>query len=244
MMVTIDESIYHWMNSLAPYLNLWVACFFVLTLSKILVQIFMPSKYFSYGSILSELPGLPLTLLHTVCFVKAMISLDIISMILFVWWGPGFILTAILVMYIKIRKIDFDWKPFGLVTSVACKINYLLFVLIYAYYGCYEILLAFSVWIIHDQINLAWFCENADRTRRLFEDFWLIRLAYIVFLFVPFVFDMPFRLESASLGVLLFIMWCLAIIKVVKAENFHHRPSHKDFLRNIIYLSSKYVDKP
>jgi hypothetical protein len=241
--MTIDTSIYFWMNSLAPYLNAWVACFFAVTLLKISISVLKPNIKLSYGSLISELPGLPLTLLHTACFIKAVLANDIISMMLFVWWGPGFILTACWYVYIKIRKISFDWTPFGYATSVACKVNYVLFVLVYFYLGCYELIIAFSTWIIHDQINLAWFNKNADRTRRIFEDFWLLRLGYVAFLFLPFLFNMPYRNETAIFGSLLFIMWVLAIVKVTKSGNFFNRPSHETFLRNIVYLSHKYKKK-
>jgi len=50
--------------------------------------------------------------------------------------------------------------------------------LIYFYYSMPLIMFSFSAWIILDQINLAWFSKNADRTRRTFEDFWLFRILY------------------------------------------------------------------
>lgn len=236
----LNKAIYEYMNDLAPMLNLWVAFFFLLTLTRIVIVTLKESTKLRYGSILSELPGLPLTLLHTICFVKAIYAHDLISALLFVWWGPGFIIIAILFIYIKLQKINFNWTPLGFITSVACKLNYLLFMIVYFYFGCYEIIVAFSVWIIHDQINLAWFANNADRTRRITEDHWLIRIGYVVFLFIPvFVSSFAYRFETLILNSALFIFWVFAIIKVTRNGYFKIRPSHKEFLRNIVYLSKK-----
>jgi hypothetical protein len=239
-MLNIDKTIYEYMNDLAPMLNLWVAIFFLFTLIRIGITLVKPSKKITYSSVLSELPGLPLTLLHTVCFIKAIYAQDIISAALFIWWGPGFILIAMLYIYIKLRKVNFNWAPLGWITSVACKLNYLFFVIVYFYFGCYEIITAFSIWIIHDQINLAWFANNADRTRRLTEDHWLIRICYLAFLFLPiFVLSFSYRFETLILTSALFVFWALAIIKVIRKGYFKVRPPHEKFLRNIIYLAKK-----
>lgn len=240
-MKILDPSIYHFMNNMAPYLNIWVALFFIITIYKITVTQINPQKKFSYGALFSELPGLPLTLLHTVCFVKGFILHDYVSVLLFAWWGPGFIITAIWALYIKMKKIAFDWTTIGYITSIACKVEYLIFMIIYYLFDCYSIMMAFSVWIIHDQINLAWFNNNADRTRRVLEDYWIVRLAYVGFLFIPFFSsDMPNRYFSLILGLSLFILWVLAIIKVIRSGNFYFRPGHQEFLRNIIYLTKRY----
>lgn len=236
----LNKEIYEYMNNLAPMLNLWVAIFFVITLMRIAISILKPTKKLIYGSALSELPGLPLTLLHTVCFIKAINAHDFISILLFSWWGPGFIIIALLYIYIKFKKNRFNWKPLGLITSVACKLNYLLLIIIYFYFGCYEIITAFSIWIIHDQINLAWFADNADRTRRLTEDYWLVRVGYLAFLFLPiFITNFSYRFETLIFSLLLVVFWIFAMIKVIKNGYFKLRPSHEVFLRNIVYLSQK-----
>lgn len=242
-MKILDPEIYQFMDNIAPYLNLWVCLFLFYTIYNIVQVTLKPQRKISYGTMISELPGLPLTLLHTVCFVKGILAYDPLTVLLFAWWGPGFIVIAGIYLYTKKKKIAFNWAPLGYITSITCKINYLIFMIIYYYYGCYSIMLAFSVWIIHDQINLAWFEQNADRTRRTFEDYWLIRLCYVGFLFIPCIFNIPYRIPSICLGLTLFTLWCFALVKVTQEGNFYRRPDHKEFLRNIVYLSKKYREK-
>ena len=238
--MTIDPSIYIFINDQASYLNLWIALFLFYTIIRIYLKEKHPNVSITYGTVSSELAGLPLTLLHSVCFVKALISFDVFTALLFIWWGPGFIITAAWFIYINVRKIDFNWTPLGKITSWACKINYLLFMLLYWYFGCYEIMMAFSAWIIHDQINIAWFSKNADRTRRVTEDFWVIRVCYVGFLLLPiFIESFSYRGASIALGLSLFLMWLISIIRLIKKSDFYHIPDSKDFLRNIVYLKKK-----
>lgn len=234
----IDESIYIYMNDWAPYLNLWIAFFFAITIVRICLSFF--KKQMGYGSIISELPGLPLTLLHSVAFVKAIESQDIVTALLFAWWGPGFLVTAAWVIYIKVKKVSFDWAPFGLITSIACKVNYVLFMIFYLYFECYEIAAAFSIWIMHDQINLAWFTGNADRTRRITEDYWIFRMGYVLFLFTQFfVEEFADKTFSIILGLSILALWVVSIVKVIRKGQFRFKPDHSEFLRNIAYLSKK-----
>ena len=72
------------------------------------------------------------------------LSRDIFSILLFSWWGPRFIATGILLILSKQKLINFNWAWYSLVTSVACKINYVVFMVIYAWLGCYSYLLLVS----------------------------------------------------------------------------------------------------
>jgi hypothetical protein len=49
----------------------------------------------------TELAGLPLTMLQPVCFIWAVMSRDVLSALVFLWRGPGFIAVAIAVMVTK-----------------------------------------------------------------------------------------------------------------------------------------------
>ena len=240
----LNRSVYQLMESQASYLIVWIGLFFVLSLMRISLNYLNPKKVSGYGFGLSELPGLPLILMHTVCFIKAIMVKDIISALLFAWWGPGFIIVAVIYLYAKFCHRKINWAPFGLITSYACKVNYVIFMMIYFYYSMPLIMFAFSAWIILDQINLAWFSANADRTRRTFEDFWLFRVLYFGFLFIPLFYkDLPSRQLLCILGLSLFICWIAALVKVVRQGVFLNRPSGQDFLRNIIYLSKKYSSR-
>eukprot|EP01125_Pyxidicula_operculata_P004169 TRINITY_DN1607_c2_g1_i3.p1 TRINITY_DN1607_c2_g1~~TRINITY_DN1607_c2_g1_i3.p1 ORF type:complete len:180 (+),score=3.34 TRINITY_DN1607_c2_g1_i3:268-807(+) len=152
----LSREVYSFMNDQATWMSFWImafACFTVVNLYRLYSN---PKEIGNYGTntFLSEGPGLPLSLLHTACFVIAIQHRDFLSVLLFSWWGPGFIVVAAWYLYIKKYKIKFDWSPLGLITSYGCKINYLLYVLIYFYYGMYHIIYVFSIWVIHDLINL------------------------------------------------------------------------------------------
>jgi hypothetical protein len=176
--------------------------------------------------------------MHSVSFVKAIQIGDWFGAILFAWWGPGFLVTVVILALSRKGKINFNWKWYGKVTSITCKLNYLILVLVYASFGLYSVIFTFSIWIIHDQINLAWFCQNADRTRRTFEDYWFIRLLYLGGLFIPFIFPIPFGNYFRFLGSALFLLWIISIRQLVKQGVLLKRPDGKGkYLRDIIYLS-------
>ena len=66
--------------------------------------------------------------------------------------------------------------------------------IVFFYHDLLAIPFVFSLWIMHDQIRLSWLQDNADRTRRLCEDFWVVRLGYVLFLFLPQPsFQLPWR---------------------------------------------------
>lgn len=104
----------------------------------------------------------------------------------------------------------------------------------------WSIIYTFSFWIVHDQIILAWFCINADRTRRIFEDFFLIWLLYLGSLFIPFFIKIPNSQIFQPISILLFILWIFSVRRLMNRGVFFNRPSGKGtFLRDIIYLPLK-----
>lgn len=227
----LDPEIYISFNKFVPYLVLWIFLFFVESIFKVFMTIFL-KKDFSHRGIKSELPGLPLTLLHTYVWVLSIIKLDLITFILFAWWGPGFLVSAYLFLFRK----DFNWPKYGQITSYLCKIFYVIYMVIFYYLGVYDLMFVFSVWIIQDQICLIWFEQNADRTRRTFEDKWLFRLLYPGLLFCPFFLEVSYSWEYKIFGTSLFIVWALSLIKISLDGKFHNKPhSYKEFLRNIVY---------
>ena len=82
---------------------------------------------------------------------------------------------------------------------------------------------------------MAYFNTSADRTRRTFEDAWLTRILYVIFLFTPFFYSgMKYENFAKILAIALFITWLTAIYKV--RGNFWIKPENSDgFLRNIVY---------
>jgi len=240
----LNRSIYQIFETAAPLLILWVAIFFVITAVRIVLSLRKPHQQLKTNNLVSELPGIPLTLLHTVAFVKALMLGDLISGVLFLWWGPGFIVIALIYLISHVRKKKINWAPIALITSYTCKVNYVLFMLVYFHFGMPAIMFTFSAWIISDQISLAWFSNNADRTRRTFEDFWLFRIFYLGLLFTPvFYASMPYRIPCMIFGIVLFAVWMVSIIKVYRQGLLLKRPVGYEYLRNIVYLSSRYTKK-
>ena len=235
-----QPDIYHFFESISPFLNYWLAFFFSFTLIRLSIFILTKEKISIYNSMIGEAAGILLILVHTICFFMAIYAKDIISIILFLWWGPGFLVTALLLLLSKRKIINFNWALYGRITSIACKISYIIFMAIYFYLNDWSIIYTFSFWIVHDQINLAWFCTNADRTRRTFEDFFLIRLLYLGGLFIPFFIKIPNSQIFQPISILLFILWIFSIGRLINRGVFFNRPSGKGaFLRDIIYLPLK-----
>ncbi|CAO4839726.1 MAG: hypothetical protein CNLJKLNK_00868 [Holosporales bacterium] len=237
----INPLVYKLLEDVAPVLVLWIFLFYVISCLRIVLNQKNPEKVKGYGSVISELPGLPLVFMHTAAFIEAYKASDWISLFLFSWWGPGFIIFAFVYLFSKAFKKAINWAPFGLITSYACKIDYVLFMGIYLYFGFYTIVFTFSAWIVCDQINLAYFVSTGDRTRRTFEDFWILRLMYPGFLFLPFIsFNVPYVLLYQIFGVLLFLTWIFALYMLYKRGLFFTRYTDPDYLRNIVYLSKRY----
>jgi len=96
---------------------------------------------------------------------------------------------------------------------------------------------------MHDQVRLAWLQHNADRTRRVTEDYWLPRLCYPLFLSIPFfVADFPCRWWCFSIATAILVLWLWGLLRLLRQGNFHVRPaSYTENLRDIIYLKKSPV---
>lgn len=236
----LDLRIYAFFEGTTAAQVLWVGLFIAITLARLGALARKRELSILTGPIGGELPGLPLTLLHSVCFVWALGIGDWASVVLFAWWGPGFLWVAGWYLYIRAKKIDFDWRPYARATSLLCKVNYLALMVVFLWHGLPGIPFVFSLWIMQDQVRLAWFHANADRTRRLTEDYWIIRLAYGAFLFIPwFVPEFPLRALAQALGLLVGLLWIAGIYRVVRSGCFHRVPQDgNENLRNIVYLDT------
>ncbi len=82
---------------------------------------------------------------------------------------------------------------------------------------------------------MAWFAESGDRTRRTFEDNWLLRILYVRLLFVPYFYpNMKYNFYAKILGIAMFVTYVMAIHKV--RPTFWEKPKDSsEFLRNIVY---------
>src|ERR1041385_6389180 len=173
----MNPTIYRFLEAVSPYLVLWSAAFTVVTTIRVWGRVRRGVDRLADSALYTELAGLPLTLLQPVCFVWAVLSLDYLSALLFLWWGPGVVLTAVIYLRAKRRGRTIDWYPVRYVISVLCKGCYLLYMAVFLWKGMPGMMFAFSVWIINDQYEKAWCSMDADRLRRTFDDYWLFRIA-------------------------------------------------------------------
>lgn len=240
----VDPEIYATLERATPYLVGWLTLFTVVIGAKIvrgprgpLDGAFVPPA--REGMVASELPGLPLMLLHSVGFGLSLWRRDPVSALLFLWWGPGYLFVATTLLVRARRKSPpIDWKPYARATSWLCKLSYVAFVAIYLLLDLPGIPFVFSAWIVQDQVKLTWLRGNADRTRRVAEDLWVPRVLYAALLGLPFFFEVALRPLAAGLGVVLLVAWLAGLARVARAGRFRARPDPRssDNLRDIVYL--------
>ncbi|MBI3723611.1 hypothetical protein HY251_06615, partial [bacterium] len=133
MRLPIHGEIYETLDRATPFFVLWLTFFTLLTIVRIVRRARgsapAPPRE---GMIASELPGLPLMLLHSAGFVLSIVHRDPISTLLFLWWGPGYVFVATTLLVRARRKAPpIDWKPFARVSSWACKLSYVIFMACY-----------------------------------------------------------------------------------------------------------------
>jgi uncharacterized membrane protein len=236
----IEPEVFTIFNQYSNYVVFWLVFFSFITLMKLVYDMYFNAdipfeknnklKENKDNVILEELPGITFILLHSLCFYVAK---DTSSKLLYLCWGPLFFVTAYFVLF----KKDTDWKKIALTSSVMCKSFYVIFVGIFWYLGYMMPIYCYSVWIMSDQIRLAWWKNNADRSRRLFEDWFFPRLGYPLFLLIPF-FDTSFYQREFFMGVssVILIAWASGIYRLVQNGTFFVQPKIEGFGRDIVYL--------
>jgi hypothetical protein len=234
----MNPALFSFLESCAPYLVFWSLAFTAITSVRIVRRIQVGIDRVPDSALYTELAGLPLTFLQSVCFVYAVWVGDWISMLLFLWWGPGFVLVALAVLIAKMRRMPIDWHRWRYVISFLCKGYYLAYVVAFLLMQTPTILFAFSVWIINDQYEKAFMSADADRLRRTFDDLWLFRVLYPAGLLTPFVFaGIPYRMLFIAYGTALLVLWGLGVIHVWRTGLLRERPADPSLLRNMVYFS-------
>jgi len=219
-------------------LVLWSFAFTVIASIRIGRRVYLGIDRVPDSIVYTELAGLPLALLQSVAFAWAAWTRDWLSMLLFLWWGPGFVFVAIAVIVSKARRTPIDWHRWRYIISFLCKGYYLAYAVAFLWMHTPTILFAFSVWIINDQYEKALMSADADRLRRTFDDFWVFRILYPAGLLTPYFFaGMPYRTLFASYGTGLLIVWVLGIVYVWRRGLLRQRPADPSLLRNMVYFS-------
>ncbi|MEN9358509.1 MAG: hypothetical protein RL095_44 [Verrucomicrobiota bacterium] len=220
------------MEAAAPWLALWISFFSLATFARLLLQRLgkAPGLLFIEGS------GLPLILMHSVCFVEALLHREGLGLLLFAWWGPGFLIVAWAYLRARKRGTYLRWGPWRPAISWACKINYLVFVALYLWQGHWTIIFVLSLWIMNDQVALAWRADDADRTRRTLDDAWIFRLLYPAGLFIPCFVPIPGADVMVLLSGLLLAAWLLGLLRIWRLGLFRRLPGDQMLLRNMTYF--------
>src|ERR1044071_1888497 len=169
----LNPDIYRFIEGASRYLVLWSFVFTVITSLRAIRRFRRGAGAEPDSAVYTELAGLPLTVLQPICFVWAAVTGDWRSMLLFVWWGPGFVAAVVAVIVSKARGVQIDWHPYRYVISVLCKGYYLIYMAVFVWRSMPGMIFAFSVWIINDQCEKALLSLDADRLRRTFDDWWL-----------------------------------------------------------------------
>ena len=240
----ISSPLYAWFNAFSNFLVFWVMFFTGVTTVRIVVNRLKGVEKTGHNAFITELAGFPLVIFQMICFTKAILAKDIISVLLFAWWGPGFWLTALYLVLCKVRNVKPNWYPYRKIISWLCKVNYLLFMGVFWLLGFPSLMYVYSVWIINDQYGMAFLSLDADRLRRTFHDHWFVRILYPLGLFVPFLYpNMMNRFLFEGYGLCLFILWVCGIFYAKKRVDIKQVPTDKALLRNMIYFSKPDIQK-
>ena len=105
----LSRDLFDFLERCAPWLVLWSFVFTCITTIRIARRMARGVHKVPDSAVYTELAGLPLTLLQSVCCAWAVWAGDWLSMLLFVWWGPGFFAVAFLVVAAKLRKQSINW---------------------------------------------------------------------------------------------------------------------------------------
>lgn len=234
----MNQDIYRFLEAAAPVLFFWSCLFTAITSLRVIRRLRRRSGPEPDSAVYTEAAGLPLTLLQPVCFLWAAVTGDWRSMLLFAWWGPGFVFAAVAVILSKRRGRPIDWYPYRYAISVLCKAYYLAYMAVFLWHSMSGMVFAFSVWIINDQYEKAFLSLDADRLRRTFDDRWLFRIAYPAGLLVPwFAPQLAFRTFALVYGPVLLILWLAGIRHVARAGLLRRRPTDPSLLRNMVYFT-------
>jgi hypothetical protein len=233
----MSPEIYRFLERASPWLVLWSFAFTALHSLRIVHRLRRGLGKLPDNAALTELAGLPLTGLQSVAFVLAALHADWLSMLLFLWWGPGFVAVLTLVLIARARRRRIDWHPYRYLISYLCKLYYLAYVVVFFLHDMPGMTFAFSVWIINDQYEKAFLSLDADRTRRTFHDRWLFRMLYPAGLLIPLFFPQtPWRPFSSAYGLILLGLWVAGLLYVARRGAFLKLPDDPSLLRNMVYF--------
>lgn len=233
----LESPSFVWMEEVMDYVLYWLILFLPIIITKIVYVKIKGIEKAKDSMVFTEAIGLPLTILQSIVFFTALASLDWLGMGLTLWWGPGFLFIVFFVLRSKFTGKKIDWGNSGSFISWLCKIHYIIYILFGILWGMPKLIFALSAWIASDQIEKSFASLDADRSRRSFHDYWLVRIAYPLFLFSPFYFSLAPLYKIY--GLVLFALWAIGIIRVCSKGEFFSFPEDPTLLRNMAYFKGK-----
>jgi len=225
------------MESQADWILIWLMAFFPIIILKIVLLRKKGVSRAKDSMFFTEAIGLPLTFIQPVAFAKALLWKDWFGAAVTLWWGPGFLAVVLLIIWSRFSGETLNWRPYRVVISWLCKLLYVVYIVLCLSWGLPKLVFAFSAWIASDQIEKSFASLDTDRARRSFHDFWLIRVLYPAFLFLPLF--IPLNPLMKGYGVTLFVFWATGIFYVWRKRQFMVVPTNPSLLRNMMYFESK-----
>lgn len=212
----------------------WLIAFYFVILAKIFMVKRRGIRKSRDSMFFTEAIGLPVTFGQPVVFAKALITGDWLGMLVTLWWGPGFLVIVALVLWSKAKKRTIEWGRSGQVISWVCKLTYLVYIGLAMAWAMPKLAFVLSAWIASDQMEKNFASLDADRARRTFHDFWLIRILYPAFLLSPMYFGLgPIYV---TYGLVLFVSWAAGLAYVWRQGEFMNLPEDPTLLRNMLYF--------
>ncbi len=141
----MSPEVVHLLDRAAPLLILWSFAFTLIHAVRIVRRFRRGPRKVPDNALLTELAGLPLTLLQSVAFVVAALHGDWPAMLLFLWWGPGFVVVLLIVAVARLRRRRIDWHPVRYPISYLCKLYYLAYVAVFFAHGLPGMVFAFKI---------------------------------------------------------------------------------------------------
>lgn len=221
------------------YIIYWLIIFLPIVVFKILYLRSKGLKRAKDSMVFTEAIGFPLTFLQPVVFFMALASLDWLGMALTLFWGPGYLIIVGMVLWSLAAKKKINWGNSGHYISWICKLYYVAYIAAAFAWDMPKLIFALSAWIASDQIEKSFASNDADRTRRTFDDIWLIRFSYPLFLFTPFFYGLNDIYKVY--GAVLFTLWVSGVVFVARKGQFHVLPDDPTLLRNMVYFAKNSV---
>mmetsp|Transcript_95199 Transcript_95199/g.174344 ORF Transcript_95199/g.174344 Transcript_95199/m.174344 type:complete len:324 (-) Transcript_95199:335-1306(-) len=253
--------IYSWLNALSPSMVVWTGLSAVVTAIRYFMKVKAGIERVNDSIIFTEGAGILLTVAQVVCNAWGVLAGDWATAVLFSWWGMGFVITVFFFLKARAQNRTINWNqsgcPFGpaflksiplkTYTSWACKLAYVVYLLLFVCLGLRWQVFALSAWIVNDNVSKMLLELDSDRLRRTVDDWWIVRVFYLLGLLFPWTFvPGPMTTFCCFLSALLLILWFVGAADLYHRDLLMRYPTNSQLWRNVMYIneSGEYVLPP